>query len=155
MSTSVITFDPQYLPDFIALNREWIEKYFVLEPMDLYQLENAQESILDKGGEILFILENKEVVGTCALVPHGPHSYELAKMAVLPQMRGLGHGDTVIKAAIAWAQEQGAKELTLLSNTILEPAITLYKKHGFITVHLGQHPDYQRANIEMKLVLAE
>lgn len=44
-------------------------------------------------------------------------------------------------------------EITLLSNTILEPAISLYKKHGFETVHLGPHPDYERCNIEMRLML--
>jgi len=149
------TYNEKYLPAFVELNREWIETYFALEPMDLYQLQNPQESILDKGGEIFFLLENDQVLGTCALVPHGVNSYELAKMAVSPKARGKGYGDILMKFAISWAQEKGIAELTLLSNTILEPAISLYKKHGFQTHHLGQHPDYKRCNIEMNLPLLD
>jgi ribosomal protein S18 acetylase RimI-like enzyme len=41
----------------------------------------------------------------------------------------------------------------LLSNTILNPAISLYQKHGFKTLRQGEHPDYKRCNIEMELQL--
>jgi GNAT superfamily N-acetyltransferase len=150
---SVITFDPKYIPDFVALNREWIEKYFVVEKTDLLQLENPYESILDIGGEIFFILEGEKVVGTCAMIPHGPNSYELAKMAVSPGDQGRGFGDVLMQTAIEWAQAKKAHKVTLLSNTKLEPAITLYHKYGFKTIHLGTHPDYKRCNIEMELVL--
>lgn len=145
----VVSYDPRYLPDFVALNREWIEKYFVLEPMDLAQLENPSELILAKGGEIFFVVDGERAIGTCAMVPHGPRSYELAKMAVAPSARGRGAGDVLMMAAIEWAREKGASEVTLLSNTVLEPAISLYRKHGFEIVHLGPHPDYERCNIEM------
>jgi len=151
---TVTTYDPKYLPAFVELNREWIEKYFVLEPMDLAQLENPADSILNNGGEIFFVLEGDTAVGTCAMVPHGEHSYELAKMAVSPAARGRGYGDVLMEAAIAWAKARGASTITLLSNTALEPAIALYHKHGFATVHLGPHPDYKRSNIEMVLRLA-
>lgn len=152
-NVKIVTFDSKYLPAFVELNREWIQKYFVLEPMDLAQLENPYDSILNVGGEIFFLLENETPVGTCAMVPHGPGCYELAKMAVSPAMRGKGYGDLVMKAAIEWAQAQGASKVMLLSNTVLEPAIALYHKHGFETVHLGPHPDYERSNIEMVLKL--
>lgn len=147
---TIAPFDPKYLPDFVRLNREWIEKHFRLEPMDLHQLEHPQEAILDPGGEILFLLENGAVVGTIALVPHGPGCYEIAKMAVDPAMRGRGLGDRLIEGAEAKAREMGAKRLILLSNTVLTPAISLYQKHGYRTVHLGSHPDYARSNIEME-----
>lgn len=150
---SLVKYQPQYLQAFVALNREWIEKYFRLEPMDLYQLENPQESILSKGGEIFFVLKKERPVGTCAMVPHGVDSYELAKMAVSPEIRGEGAGDFLMIAAIDWARHKKATNITLLSNTILAPAISLYKKHGFKTVHLGAHPDYARCNIEMILRL--
>lgn len=149
----IVTFDPQYLPAFVELNREWIQKYFVLEPMDLAQLENPYDNILNQGGEIFFLLENETPVGTCAMVPHGAGSYELAKMAVAPSARGQGYGDIVMQAAIDWAKAKNAGTVTLLSNTVLEPAIALYHKHGFKTVHLGPHPDYERCNIEMVLKL--
>lgn len=152
MSYRVITYDPKYLEDFVSLNREWIEKYFAIEESDRQQLLRAKENILDVGGEIFFILEDGKAVATCAMVPHGG-KFELAKMAVTPSARGKGYGDILMETAIQWSRERGLNEIFLLSNTILEPAISLYKKHGFVTVNLGPHPDYERCNIEMNLKL--
>lgn len=155
----VITFDAKYANDFAELNKEWIKKFFVVEPMDTYQLDNCEETIISKGGEIFFILEGDKAVGTCAMLPYSvpPYvngdTYELAKMAVAPGTQGKGYGNILMEVAIAWAKEKNAAQVILHSNTSLTPAITLYKKHGFETVFLGQHPDYDRANIEMKLVL--
>jgi GNAT superfamily N-acetyltransferase len=145
----VVPFAERHLPAFIALNREWIEKHFCLEGTDLAQLESPYESILKPGGEIFFVLENDEAVGTCAMVPHGPGEYELAKMAVAPATRGKGYGDVLMRTCLAWAKEKGATSVTLLSNTVLEPAIALYLKHGFQVASLGTHADYERCNIVM------
>lgn len=151
---TVVTYDPRYLPAFVALNRQWIETHFVVEPMDLQQLEKPHESILDPGGELFFILEDGRAVATVAMIPHGPGCYELAKMAVAPEARGRGLGDLLIRTGLDWARAKGASRVTLLSNTVLNPAITLYKKHGFRIVRLGDHPDYKRCNIEMEIDLA-
>jgi putative acetyltransferase len=145
----LVSYRPEFLPAYVALNREWIERYFRLEPMDLAQLENPRENILAHGGEIFFVLEEGRAVGTCAMVKH-EDSFELAKMAVAPSARGRGYGDLLIEHACAWARARGATRVGLLSNTILEPAIQLYRKHGFRTVRLGAHPDYERCNIEME-----
>ena len=152
---SIVPFEKHFLPAFIELNREWIEYYFKIEKMDLLQLEHAEDAILSKGGEIFFVLVNEEVLATCAMVPHGPDCYELAKMAVDRKVRGRGYGDVLMEEAIRWAKSRRAKKVTLLSNTILTPAITLYKKHGFKTIRLGNHPDYQRSDIEMELSLED
>jgi GNAT superfamily N-acetyltransferase len=121
--------------------------------MDLSQLESPGPSILDPGGEIFFVLEGETAVGTCAMIPHGPETYELAKMAVAPEARGRGHGDRLMRACIAWARKKGTRKITILSNTVLEPAIALYLKHGFQVAKLGCHPDYDRCNIEMEMDL--
>lgn len=147
----VVKYDPKYLPAFVAMNREWIEKYFKIEKNDILQLENAEAAILEPGGEILFVVDADGAIGCCAMIPHGPGCFELAKMAVSPKAQGRGAGDLLMVAALDWAKSRGATSVMLLSNTILTPAITLYKKHGFETVHLGPHPDYDRCNIEMKL----
>lgn len=147
----IITYNAAYRSAFISLNREWIEKYFEIEEADVAQLERLEETILGVGGEIFFVLENDHAVGTCAMVPHGPTGcFELAKMAVAPEMRGKGYGDLLMDAAISWGKSQGGNEVMLLSNTILESAIKLYRKHQFEVVRLGNHPDYKRSNIEMK-----
>ena len=148
--TKIIGYDRRYLEAYVALNREWIERYFEIEPADVAQLENPSENILDGGGEIFFVVEDDRAVSTCAMVPHGPRCFELAKMAVDPSARGKGYGDLLMEHAVSWARDRGAEKVMLLSNTILEPAIKLYEKHGFVTTHLGPHPDYKRCNIAME-----
>jgi GNAT superfamily N-acetyltransferase len=151
----LIGFDPKHLPAFRRLNQQWIETYFAIEPADIEQLQDPVRQIIQPGGEILFLLQGEDVVGTCALVPHGESCFELAKMAVDPSAQGKGYGDLLMKGAIAWARQQGAKQLMLLSNTKLVPAISLYKKHGFQTLREGVHPSYARCNIEMVLYIRE
>lgn len=151
VQAKITSYQPRFLPKYIELNRDWIEHYFKMEPNDVEQLENSREQVLDRGGEIFFVVENDEAVGTCAMIPHGERCYELAKMAVARSTRGKGYGDLLMRKAIEWAREKGAEKVMLLSNTVLSPAITLYKKHGFTTVNLGAHPDYERCNIEMEL----
>lgn len=153
MAVEVVSYHPRYRDVFIALNRQWIEKYFRVEPADLHQLEHPEENILRIGGEIFFVLEDGLAVGTCAMVPHGKHSYEIAKMAVADAAKGKGYGDLLMQACIEWARAKKVREITILSNTVLEPAIRLYHKHGFKTVNLGAHPDYERCNIEMRMSL--
>lgn len=155
-SPQIALYDSRFRDAFVALNFEWIQTYFVVEEHDLDQLNNPEKNILEPGGEIFFVIENDQVVGTCAMIPVGQPEkpgYELAKMAVSPKCRGRGYGDVLMKAAVDWARGKGAAYVMLLSNTVLEPAITLYKKHGFQTVNLGPHPDYERCNIEMTLPL--
>lgn len=148
----VTTFDPRFAAAFTALNRQWIEQHFRLEPLDLAQLEDP-DAIRSAGGEIFFVVEDGKALGTCAMIPHGADEFELAKMAVAVSARGRGYGDVLMETALAWARSRGAARVVLLSNTILAPAIALYHKHGFRTSHLGPHPDYERCNIEMRLDL--
>lgn len=147
---SVATYQPQFKEAFRHLNLGWIEKYFRVEPKDLEQVENP-EACLNDGGEIFFVLVDggAKAVGTCAMYKVGEGKFELAKMAVDPEYHGQKFGDLLMETAEQWAKEKRAEEIILLSNTILEPAINLYKKHGYKTIHLGDHPDYERCNIEM------
>ena len=56
-------------------------------------------------------------------------------------------------AAIRFARESGARRIVIVSNTVLEPAIRLYRKHGFIQVPLDADPRYRRANIRLEMDL--
>jgi GNAT superfamily N-acetyltransferase len=149
MSTvSVVTFDPKYRLDYKTMNLWWIEKWFKVEEKDILQLE-APEECLAEGGQIFFTLVDGRPMGTCALYKIGERRYELAKMGVHPESRGHGLGDRLMEAAEKWAREQKATEIMLQSNTILEPAISLYKKHGYKEVEIATPSEYARCNIEM------
>jgi GNAT superfamily N-acetyltransferase len=145
----VVLYDPRYKDVFRKLNLAWIEKYFRVESKDIEQTDNPEEC-LKQGGQIFFIVDGERAVGTCAMYLLSPKIYELAKMAVDPAYQGHGYGDALMIAAEDWVRAQGGTEIHILSNTVLEPAIRLYHKHGYVTTHLGPHPDYERANIELK-----
>jgi GNAT superfamily N-acetyltransferase len=83
----------------------------------------------------------------------GSGSYELAKMAVDEPARGKGIGWRLGRAVLARARELGAKRVYLESNTILEPAIKLYRQLGFRTIQGGASP-YDRCNIQMEVLVA-
>ena len=149
----VVPFHPSLAPFFESLNREWIEKDFVVEASDLLLFSNPLQEIVEKGGQIFFVRSKGNVVGTCAVIPHGKQDFELAKMAVTNSARGQGFGDLLIECVIDFARQAGAKKLILVSNTRLEPAIKLYEKHGFRSVPITDAGDYTRVDIQMELAL--
>ena len=149
----VVTYADEYRAHFEALNREWIEALFRLEPRDEHALADPRGTYVDGGGEVFFAVDDGAVFGTCALRSTGADSFELCKMAVSPAARGRGLGELLLTAAIATARARGARRVTLCSNTRLAPALALYRKHGFVTTREGPHPEYERSNIEMELDL--
>ncbi len=140
-----------HLADFIRLNEEWISKYFKLEEADQALSQNPGK-VIDDGGYIFSLLVDEEVVGVCALFYEGAAVYEIARMAVSPQYHGRGYGDILMKACLNKLNELRASRAYIVSNTKLEAAVALYKKHGFETIHLGEHPEYARANIVMERI---
>jgi ribosomal protein S18 acetylase RimI-like enzyme len=143
--------------DFARLNRQWIEQHFRLEQADLDSFADPHAAFVAPGGEVFFTLVDGQVLGTCALRKESEDTYELCKMAVAPEARGRGLGDVLIRAVIDAARARGARTLYLVSNTRLAPALTLYRKHGFVTTRTGaevfQESGYSRADIEMILTL--
>jgi ribosomal protein S18 acetylase RimI-like enzyme len=149
----VVPYRDEFRAAFDELNREWIEKYFTLEPADREILGDPGGKIIDAGGQIFFVIERGEILGTCAMLPHGADEYEIAKMAVAPKARGRGFGDVLMDACMAFAREREAHRVIIVSNTVLEPAIRLYRKHGFIQVPLTGDARYERANIRLEMEL--
>jgi GNAT superfamily N-acetyltransferase len=149
---TIIDYDAQYAPAFKQLNIEWIEKYFTVESHDLEQLSNPGSYIISQGGYILFAIYNNIAVGTCALIKTGEDEFELVKMAVSPHMHGKQVGKQLGVAAVEKAKACGAKRIWLESNRILIPAISLYKKLGFVEIPVEGSP-YARADIRMEMLL--
>src|SRR6056297_48769 len=150
VSIRIIPYTDNYQADFKLLNEAWIRQYFKLEDSDYKALDFPEDYILNKGGAILVALDNKQVVGVCALqkLENHPYPYELAKMAVSPAAHGRGIGYLFGKAILKKAKELGANHVYLESNTILRPAINLYQKLGFKKVS-GITTPYERCNIQM------
>jgi GNAT superfamily N-acetyltransferase len=140
---------------FRLLNEEWISRYFVLEPKDHETLGDPENTILRKGGRVYFVDADGKRVGCVALIPMGDGVYELSKMAVSPEMRGLGIGRRLLTHVIGEAKALGAKRLFLGSSSILKNAIHLYEAVGFRHVPPETLPDmhYVRADVFMEIPL--
>jgi DNA-binding MarR family transcriptional regulator/N-acetylglutamate synthase-like GNAT family acetyltransferase len=150
----IVPYSEQYQTAFKALNEQWISTYFEIEEADSKALDNPQSYILDKGGKILVALYNGQPVGVCALIKMNDpdYQYEMAKMAVSPDVQGKSIGWLLGLAVVNEAKGLGASKLYLESNTLLKPAINLYHKLGFKKV-VGRSTPYARCNIQMELIL--
>ncbi len=153
-SCTIVPFSNIYKNAFSTLNEEWITKYFEMEPMDLKVLYHPKEYILDKGGYIAIALLDGEPVGVCALVPcpYDGFDFELSKMGVSPKAQGKGIGKLLAQHIITKAKLMGAKKIFLESSRKLVPAISLYKKMGFVEIDKIPSP-YSRSDIQMELIL--
>ena len=156
----LVTFDERYAPAFAQLNYEWIETYFAIEPEDTAALEAPYRYAIEPGGEIFFVLEEGDAVGTVALVPYKGASepgagmiYELAKMAVRPACQGRGYSELLMQACIDFARARGAQQIVLITNDILTPALGLYTRSGFVAMPMNSDQRYSRSNLEMRLTL--
>ncbi|WP_276349175.1 GNAT family N-acetyltransferase [Daejeonella sp. JGW-45] len=148
----VVNYSAAYAEAFKQLNEDWIKKYFQMEESDYKALHHPEEYIIDKGGHILIALYEGKPVGACALIKAEDKVFELAKMAVSDELKGKGIGFVLGSKAIDKARESGATKIYLESNTVLEPAIRLYRKLGFTKVS-GIPSPYTRCNIQMELQL--
>ena len=148
----IVDFTPRYREDFARLNYAWIERWFRIEAADRNSLDDPERTILAPGGHIFMALLGDDAIGTCALIRRDAAVYELAKMAVDDRAQGRGVGERLGRAVIDRARDLGARQVVLDSNTILEPAIRLYRRLGF--KELPRMPtDYERSNIQMALEL--
>lgn len=149
----ILEYNTEHQPWFESLNRSWIEQYFYMEPIDAEVLQHPEQHIISKGGSILMATCEDTIAGTVALKYSSPGVYEFTKMAVDEKYRGRKIGEALALAAIKKAQQLGGKKIILYSNTILEPAIRLYRKLGFIEVPVDG--PYKRSNIKMELNLGQ
>ena len=148
----IIPFTDEFASDFSRLNLAWVEKYFEVEKPDREMLGNPRQNIIDKGGYIFFARSGGTIAGTFALLKNFDNEYELSKMAVSEEHQGQKIGNRMLDFCIEKAKALQATRIILYSNTMLLPAIHLYKKYGFVEVP-NNNSEYKRSNIKMALEL--
>jgi len=148
---SIVAFDARWREDFAALNIEWLQRWFVVEPYDREVLQDPERFILADGGHVLFAIDGEcQALGTLALRHDGDGVFELTKMAVAPTARGRGIGRSLMGAALDLFHHLRGRELFLESSSKLAPALALYESVGFRhhpAPRAGSH--YARADVHM------
>ncbi|POY35385.1 GNAT family N-acetyltransferase [Solitalea longa] len=150
LTVNIVDFNSTHYKAFEALNSAWIEKYFYLEPIDKEVLSKPDKYIFAHGGAIIMAEVDGQAVGTVALKRVDYETFEMTKMAVDENYRGLKIGWLLGKAILNKAKELGATKVILYSNRILVPAITMYHKLGFVEVAL-EESGYVRSDIKMEI----
>ena len=148
-SIKVAAFKESYAKAFYDLNIEWLETFFYVEDFDKEVLSNPAKYIIKPGGHIFFAIEDDLVLGTVALMKSKEGAFELTKMAVRRDQRGKKIGQKLMQYCIDFAKENEFTDLFLYSNTILENAIYIYRKYGFIEIPVEPDSPYERSNIKM------
>ncbi|MVN23314.1 GNAT family N-acetyltransferase [Mucilaginibacter arboris] len=150
MELQLIDYKAEYQPYFEKLNTAWLNKYFTVEPLDRWVLEQPEDAIIKTGGHVYFATAGSTIVGTVALRFIENGVLELTKMAVDEVYRGKGVGQFLCLSGIDKARESGAQKLILFSNRILKNAIHIYQKLGFVEIPVIPGT-YGRADIMMEI----
>ena len=146
-------YRPEHAQAFESLNRAWLVDQGLLESADEPHLTNPHETIIAAGGQIFVAVEGGTVVGTCAIVPHGPGEFEVVKLAVSPSAQGRGIGRELVNACLGFARQMRAQRVTLLSSSKLGPALRLYERSGFKYAPIPTTNPYATADVHMILEL--
>jgi ribosomal protein S18 acetylase RimI-like enzyme/predicted transcriptional regulator len=128
---TIAEYNPGLKRYFKSLNYQWLKSYFEIESADRYILENPHESIIKRGGLILFAKLGSKVIGTVASKKLSPETYELTKLAVQPEYQGRQAGQKLCDYAINYAVKAGAQKVVLATSPKLTAANQLYEKLGF------------------------
>jgi N-acetylglutamate synthase-like GNAT family acetyltransferase len=155
---SIVEFSDAHAGAFHDINAQWIESMFVLEDHDRHVLTHPRETIVDPGGVILMVVSKIHgVVGTCALMKVRDGVFELTKMGVREQARGLKAGEFLLRAMIALAATMEMTTLYLLTSKKCEAAIHLYEKLGFAhdaAIMRDFGATYARCDVAMSYAIA-
>jgi putative acetyltransferase len=153
MGVVVREFRPGDEAAFRDINLEWIERFFAVEQKDRDVLDDPRKYILDPGGAILIAEEDGATIGVVSLVLMDGASVELAKMGVRPSAQGKGAGRMLVDAAIAKARAMGMSRVYIETNSVLGPALKLYRDAGFQPLRERQPSPYARADVQLELFL--
>lgn len=96
---------------------------------ELFLLPDAYRA---HGGEFWVAVGGPTLLGTCGMFPVAPGVFELRKMYLAPASRGLGVGQKLFDAALAWVRAQGGRRVVLDTTEKMTRAIAFYEKNGFV-----------------------
>lgn len=123
------------VPDVVALVTQVLGEFGLTfgigSPTD-DQLRALPSSYIAHGGMFWVAHHDGGLVGTCGVYPVEPRMYELRKMYLRPQARGLGLGTKLLDVAVAWTRSRGGSSLVLDTIEEMTRAIAFYEANGFV-----------------------
>ena len=154
MTFEIVSIRQEHARRFGELNREWLEAHNLMDESEEEQLTDPLRYFGERDGQVFVALDGEQVVGTCAVIPHGAEECELAKLTVASAFRGQGIARALVQRSIVCARDRGARRLSLVSNRQLQSALKLYESLGFYYRPVPEGTPYVSADVSMALDLA-
>lgn len=149
----IVSYSAAHRQRFKDITVQWVTRSYKMEEEDWKAANDPEGYILENGGFIFIAMINDYPVGTCAYLNLGNNIFEMIKMAVDEDYRGLGIGKKIGEESVKKMKENGAKKIILFSNRKGSArAIEMYHKLGFHEVPLGES-EFARADIRMEMEL--
>lgn len=147
----ITSYDEKYQPDFKRLNLEYLDQFGLTEQYDLDILNDPVKTIIEPGGFILLLADEKRAYGSIGLAKMEEGVYEVVKMVIDPALRGKGYGKLMMGACLEKAKEIGIEKIILFSNSQLTAAINMYEQFGFRHVPVTDS-HFLTADVKMELL---
>jgi len=97
------------------------------------ELARLPGSYEDAGGAFWVAADGAgHLLGTCGLSPVGPGTFELRKMYLRGEARGLGLGKRLLDGCVAWTRAHGGLRIVLDTTEQMTRAIRFYEANGFV-----------------------
>lgn len=102
-----------------------------LAPEVRLELSQVEETLHDSNTFIILGFADSEPAGCVTLQRLRNEVFELRRVYVRPEFRGLGLGLTIVRDCLSFAKEEGANSVRLWSRKFRTGAIAMYRKLGF------------------------
>ncbi len=111
-------------------------------------LSDIKNYYFDKNGWFAVLENENEIIGSYGIIQINGETCELRKMYLLTRFQGKGLGKLMLEDALKKAGELGYSKMILETNILLDKAIALYSKYGFVQYNPGHFSD--RCDFAMK-----
>jgi putative acetyltransferase len=103
------------------------------------ELKMLQQMYAAPEGGIILCREAAAYIACVAVRKISVEIAELKRMFVQPQYQGMGIGKILLQKSLALARQCGYKKIRLDTLNYMQPAIELYKAHGFYEIAAYYH----------------
>jgi putative acetyltransferase len=124
-------------PVIAKIIRATLEEFGANHPGTVYfdASTDALYELFQQKGAVYFVAEaDEKIMGGGGIFPTDglpAATCELVKMYLLPEARGIGMGKRMIETCLAFAKDNGYKQVYLETMPELKPALNAYEKLGF------------------------
>lgn len=147
----IITYSSEYKDKLLKISLEWLNRYDLLEDVDIEMVSNP-ERMIDGGGQVFLAQkEDGEIVGMVMVEDQG-EACEILKLAVKESARGMGAGQMLMETALQFIRSKGKKKAVLCTSQKLAAARHIYEKLGFQYIEYEKN-HFDLSDTSMELVL--